>query len=83
MPIIFILQGLFYFLCALASVEFIECLLYDICLAASAYYFYKFIYEEKKNYKLAYVFLSNIIFTFIIFCRFMDFVAAYSSSSIS
>ena len=79
MPIIFILQGLFYYLCALASVEVMECLLYDICLAASAYYFYKTLFEDKKHYKLAYVFLSYVIFTFIIICRFLDLIAASSS----
>jgi len=76
MPIIFILHGLFYYLCALASSEIIECLLYDICIAASAYYFFQFLYEKRKEYKLAYLFLSNVIFTFIILCRYLDFAAS-------
>ena len=79
MPLIFILQASFYYLCALASSEIIECLLYDICLAASAYYFYQTFYEKRKAYKLAYVFLSNVIFTFIIICRYLDLTASVVS----
>ena len=69
---VFICQMLLFSLFGSISVEPMECILYVICLWICGYYFWKYLNEEKKYHKLAYVFLSNIMFCFVMFCRLMD-----------
>lgn len=73
MIFVFIVEMLLFSLFGCLSVEPMECILYVICLWICGYYFWKYLNEKKKYYKLAYVFLSNIMFSFVMICRIMDF----------
>ena len=72
MYFIFFVEILFYFLMSLRSKELIEWLLYIVCLWVTGYYCWKYIFERIKAYRLAYVFLSNIIFSFILICKLLE-----------
>lgn len=47
-------------------------LLYLICLWISGYYFWRYHIENRMSYKLAWLYLSNIMFSFIMICRLFD-----------
>ena len=72
MIFVFICEMLLFSYFGSISIEYMECILYVICLWICGYYFWKYLNEEKKYHKLAYVFLSNIMFCFVMFCRLMD-----------
>ena len=73
MTFIFLLEMILFSYFGNISVEPIECILYVICLWICGYYFWKYLNEKKKYHKLAYVFLSNIMFCFVMICRLLDF----------
>lgn len=72
MYLVFICEMILFSLFGSVSIEPMECILYVICLWICGWYFWKYLNEEKKYHKLAYVFLSNIMFCFVMFCRLMD-----------
>jgi hypothetical protein len=72
MTFIFLLEMILFSYFGNISVEPIECILYIICLWICGYYFWKYLNEKKKHYKLAYMFLSNIMFCFVMICRLLD-----------
>jgi hypothetical protein len=72
MIFVFIFEMLLFSLFGSLSVEPMECILYVICLWICGYYCWKFLNEEKKYHKLAYVFLSNVMFSFVIICKCLD-----------
>ena len=72
MIFVFICEMILFSFFGSISIEPIECILYIICLWICGYYFWRFLNEKKKYHKLAYVFLSNIMFCFVMICRLMD-----------
>jgi hypothetical protein len=72
MIFVFIFKMLLFSYFGSISVQPMECILYVICLWICGYYCWKFLNEEKKYHKLAYVFLSNIMFSFVIICKWLD-----------
>lgn len=76
MILIFFVEFISYFNFALRAEDIIGWFLYILCLWINGYYFWKFLYEKRKEYKLSYAFLSNIMFTFIIICRLMSLFAS-------
>lgn len=69
MFLIFGVEFFTYAFFAYTSENFVAWFLYILCLWISGYYCWKYIFEKVKAYKLAYVFLSNIIFSFILVCK--------------
>ena len=74
MRIIFALQLYFYFVWALGSENIVEWSLYALLLWVAAYYLHIYNWENKKNYRLAIVLYSMIIYCFIFCCRLLSFV---------
>ena len=63
---------LFFTFLGSVSEDILACILYTVCLWICGYYFWKFLCEKKKEFKLAYVFLSNIMFSFVMICKLFD-----------
>ena len=74
MRIIFAIQLYFYFVWALGSESIAEWSLYALLLWIAAYYLHLYNWESKKNYRLAIVLYSMIIYSFIFCCRLLSFV---------
>lgn len=72
MYFIFAMEIMLYFYFAITSREFLDWFMYIFCLWVTGYYCWKFIYERIKSYKLVYVFMSNVIFTFILICKLLS-----------
>jgi len=72
MGFVFLFQMIIFSFFGYISQDFTSCMLYTICLWICGYYFWKFMCERKKEYKLAYLFLSNIMFSFVMICRLFD-----------
>ena len=72
MYLIFSIEILVYFYLALSSKEFMDWFMYIFCLWVTGYYCWKYIHERIKSYKIVYVFLSNIIFSFILICKLLS-----------
>ena len=70
---IFIIEMILFSYFGYISSEPIECILYVICLWICGYYCWKYFNESKRHYKLAWLFLSNIMFCFVMICRLLDF----------
>jgi hypothetical protein len=69
MSFVFMLEMVLFSYFGSAESDFTSCMLYTICLWICGYYFWKFLCEKKKEYKLAYVFLSNVMFSFVMICK--------------
>lgn len=72
MYLVFIVEILCYFYFALISSEVMEWLLYIVCLWITGYYCWKYIFEPIKSYRMVYVFMSNVIISFVLICRLLD-----------
>ena len=69
---IFGIEFIIYAYFAYTANNFESWFLYNFCLWVSGYYCWKYINEKTKSYKLAYVFLSNILLSFILICKIFD-----------
>ena len=49
-----------------------EWLLYIVCLWITGYYCWKYIFEPIESYRKVYVFMSNVILSFVLLCRLLD-----------
>lgn len=72
MILIFMIQMVCFSYFGSLESDFTACFLYTFCLWVSAYYFWKYICESHKRTKLAYVFLSNIMFSFVIILKLLS-----------
>lgn len=72
MYLIFIVEILCHFYFANFSTEIIEWLLYVLCMWVTGYYCWKYIFEPIESYRKVYVFMSNVILSFVLLCRLLD-----------
>ena len=72
MILIFFIEFVAYFNLAYFADDLIGWLLYAVCFWINGYYFWKYLCEKRKEYKLSYVFLSNVMFTFVIICKLLS-----------
>ena len=72
MSFLFIFQMLVFSYFAYSSELGLSLFLYLICLWICGYYFWRYHIENRKSYKLAWLYLSNIMFSFIMICKLMD-----------
>ena len=72
MSFVFIFQMLIFSFLAYTSEFGLSLLLYLICLWICGYYFCRYHIENRKSYKLAWLYLSNIMFSFIMICKLFD-----------
>ena len=74
MRLIFGLEIAFYYLWAVESENLSQWFLYALGMWIVGYYIHKFNWEKRKNYRLAIVLYSVIIFAFILSCRLFSLV---------